>query len=65
MRMPELKALMKERGLRGYSQLRKDELIAFLKNNENRAQRRQRPPQMSTLGTKSTSTDVFYLGTRM
>ena len=30
MRMPELKALVREHGLRGYSRLRKAELIAFL-----------------------------------
>ena len=48
LRMPELKALASERRLRGYSRLRKAELIAFLQNNERCAQRRQRPPQMST-----------------
>ena len=32
-RMPELKALARERRLRGYSQLRKVELIAFLQDN--------------------------------
>ena len=48
LRMPELKALTRERGLRGYSRLRKADLTAFLQNNECRAQRRQRPPQMST-----------------
>ena len=52
MRMPELKALARDSGLRGYSQLRKAELIAFLQNNEHQAQRQQRPPspppQMST-----------------
>ena len=37
--MPELKALMRESGLRGYSQLTKAELIAFLKDNEHQAQR--------------------------
>ena len=42
LRMLELKALARERRLRGYSRLRKAELIAFLQNNE------QRPPQMST-----------------
>ena len=48
LRMPELKALVRERELRGYSRLRKAELIAFLQNNECRAQsRQQRPPQMS------------------
>ena len=46
--MPELKALTREHGLRGYSRLRKAELIAFLQNNEHQAQRRQRPLQMST-----------------
>ena len=33
MKIVELKALAKERGLRGYSMLKKDELIAFLQNN--------------------------------
>ena len=41
LRMPELKALTRECRLRNYSQLRKAELIAFLQNNECRAQRRQ------------------------
>ena len=39
MRMPELKALTRESGLRGYSHLRKAELIAFLQNNEHQAPR--------------------------
>ena len=39
MRMPELKGLTRERRLRGYSRLRKAELIAFLQNNEHQAQR--------------------------
>ena len=48
--MPELKALARELGLRGYSRLRKAELIAFLQNNEHQAQRPPSPPlQMSTL----------------
>ena len=34
LRMPELKALARERRLRNYSWLRKAELIAFLQNNE-------------------------------
>ena len=51
MRMPELKAFTREHGLRNYSQLRKAELIAFLQNNENRAQRPPlSPPQMSLSG---------------
>ena len=44
MRMPELKALAREHRLRGYSQLRKAELIAFLQDNEPQAPGRQRPP---------------------
>ena len=36
LRMPELKALTRERRLRGYSRLRKADLIAFLQNNEQR-----------------------------
>ena len=47
MRMPELKALTRKRRLRGYSRLRKAELIAFLQNDEHQAQRPP-PPQMST-----------------
>ena len=37
--MPELKALAREHRLRGYSRLRKAELIAFLQDNEPRAPR--------------------------
>ena len=39
--MTKLRALTRERELRGYSKLRKAELIAFLQDNENRA--RQQP----------------------
>ena len=39
MRMPELKALARECRLRGYSCLRKAELIALLQDNEHQAQR--------------------------
>ena len=49
MRILELKALDRERGLRGYSRLRKADLIGFLQNNERQAQmstwERQREPQ--------------------
>ena len=36
LRIPELKSLTRDRGLRNYSQLRTAELIAFLQNNEQR-----------------------------
>ena len=39
MRMTELRALAGGRELRGYSKLRKAELIAFLVDNEKRASR--------------------------
>ena len=39
--MPELRALARGHELRGYSKLRKAELIAFLQNNEHRARRQQ------------------------
>ena len=39
--MPELKALARERRLRGYSQLRKAELIAFLQDDD---RRQEKPP---------------------
>ena len=41
--MTELRALISERELRGYSKLRKAELIAFLQNNE-RKQPASTPP---------------------
>ena len=47
MRMPELKALAREHRLRGYSWLRKAELIAFLQDNEPQALRQQRPPHLN------------------
>ena len=70
MRMPELKALTRKRRLRGYSQLRKAELIAFLQDNEPQAQDdRDLLTQIDLLchlcragPPRGTSTDV-YLGT--
>ena len=44
MRMPELKALTRECRLRGYSRLRKAELISLLQDNEHQAQRPPPPP---------------------
>ena len=46
--MPELKALTRECRLRGYSRLRKAELIALLQDNEHQAQRRPPPRQTHT-----------------
>ena len=42
LRMPELKALARERRLRGHSRLRKAELIGFLQKDEK--DRRQEEP---------------------
>ena len=42
MRVAELKALARERGLRGYPRIRKAELVALLQNNPSP------PPQLST-----------------
>ena len=42
--MPELKALERERRLRGYSHLRKAELIALLQDSKHQAQRPPPPP---------------------
>ena len=51
MRVVELKSLMREHGLRGYSRLRKAELIALLQNNppapRTRPPRPTRPPPPS------------------
>ena len=47
LRMPELKALARERRLRGYSRLRKPELIAFLQKDEDR--RQEEPTQQPEL----------------
>ena len=41
LRMPELKALTRERKLRGYSRLRKAELIAFLQDED---RQQEEPP---------------------
>ena len=59
MRMPELKSLARDRGLRNYSRMRKAELVALLQNNPPPGQSRAStaptphtrpppPPQMST-----------------
>ena len=47
MKVVELKALAKKHGLRGYSRLKKAELITFLQNNLQPTNTRP-PPQMST-----------------
>ena len=50
LKMPELKALAREHGLRGYSWLRKADLIAFLQNNEHLAQMSTWEPQREPQG---------------
>ena len=52
--MPELKALPRECRLRGYSRLRKAELIAFHQDNEHRVQRQQ-PQQQEKISHASRS----------
>ena len=47
LRIPELKALARERRLRGYSRLRKAELIAFLQKDKDR--RQEEPTQQLEL----------------
>ena len=44
MRMPELKSLTRDQGLRNYSQMRKAELVALLQNNGTPKGPRIRPP---------------------
>ena len=44
LRMPELKALARERKLRGYSRLRKAELIAVLQDEDNNGHEAPSPP---------------------
>ena len=72
--MSELKALAREHRLRGYTQLRKAELIAFLQDNEHQALRRPHtnrpplpPPQRRAVPTHRMSPSVApkgcYMGT--
>ena len=63
MRMPELRVLTRESGLRGYSRFRKAEIIAFLQDNEHQALRQPHPnrppsppPQRHTAPTPWMST---------
>ena len=52
LRMPELKTLARERKLRGYSRLRKAELIAFLQKDEE-DRRQEEPTQQPELEFRS------------
>ena len=49
LRMPELKALTRERRLRGYSRIRKAELIAFLHKDEEDRRQEEPPTQQPEL----------------
>ena len=60
MRMPELKSLARDRGLRNYSRMRKAELVALLQNNPTPGQNHTStaptphtgpPPPTQTFGT--------------
>ena len=65
LRMPELKPLKRKCRLRGYSQLRKADLIAFLQNNECQAQRQQMStwePQREPQGEPQTGAREPELG---
>ena len=53
MRMPELKSLARDRGLRNYSRMRKAELVALLQNNP--------PPGQSRTSTAPTPTPGLLL----
>ena len=46
LRMPELKALARERKLRGYSRLRKAELIVFLQDEDRRQEEPTQQPEL-------------------
>ena len=56
LRMPELKALARERRLRGYSRLRKAELIAFLQKDEEDRRQEEPPTQRPELEVPQPST---------
>ena len=64
MRMPELKSLAREHRLRGYSQMRKAELVALLQNSPSpgQSQHLQQHISNSPHQASSTTADV-YLGT--
>ena len=50
MRVPELKSLARDRGLKNYSQIRKAELVALLQNNPPPGQSRTSTAQLPTPG---------------
>ena len=68
MRVTELKALARDRGLRNYSRMRKAELVALLQNNPPPAPRTRppwptRPPPTSTDVSLRGAPKGHYLGT--
>ena len=62
MRMTELKSLARERRLRGYSRMRKAELVALLQNSPPPGQSRTSTSPTPPHQASSTTADV-YLGT--
>ena len=71
LRMPELKALAREHRLRGYSRLRKADLIAFLQNNEHHvrsageAQAQRPPPAPSQMSPSGSLPSCWFHGPRI
>ena len=63
MRMPELKSLARDRGLRNYSRMRKAELVALLQNNPPPGQSRASAAPTPLHQASSTTSTNSNLGT--
>ena len=69
MRVPELKSLARDRGLRNYSRMRKAELVALLQNNPPPGQSRAsaaptpctRPPPSPQMYRMPNETKIHFL----
>ena len=60
MKVPELKALAKERGLRRYSKLRKAELIALIQEGNSPSTPPPPPPQHNQRGVEGNQGGVRF-----